>query len=136
MKAQQLVERARQELAAGRYAAANRSGWEAVQAAMIGQDEEPVRQVLVIARGVADAAEGGTREEAEKLATYCAALLEGVGGGVRAPSLIDRLFSRRSTSDRRRCPECAEDIAADAKVCRYCGHRLYPDPPLPSAPSG
>lgn len=127
MKAQQLVDQARAELVAGRYAAANRSAWEAVQAAMLAQDEDTVREAQVIARDVADLAEGGTRDEAEKLATYCAALLEGVGGGVRAPSLIDRLFSRRSTSDRRRCPECAEDIAAAAKVCRYCGHRLYPE---------
>ncbi len=136
MKGQQLVVQARAELVAGKYGAANRSAWEAVQAAMIAQDETTVREAQTIARDVADLAEGSTRDEAEKLATYCAALLDGVGGGVRAPSLIDRLFSRRSTSDRRRCPRCAEDIAAAAKVCRYCGHELYPDPPAPSSPSG
>ena len=125
-KAQQLAQRAREELVAGRYAAANRSAWESVQAAMIAQDEGPVREVQVIARDVADLAEGATREDAEKLATYCAALLEGVGGGVRAPSLVDRLFGRRSTSQRRPCPRCGEDIAAAATVCRFCGHYLHP----------
>lgn len=31
------------------------------------------------------------------------------------------------TSARRACPECAETIKAEAKVCRYCGHRLPPE---------
>ncbi len=128
MRAQQLVERARAELAAGKPSAANRSAGEAVQSAMLSQDEGPVREAQEVAIAVARVSDGSTRDEAEKLATYCAALLDGVGGGVRAPSLLDRLFSRRSTSDRRRCPECAEDIAAAAKVCRFCGHRLTPMP--------
>lgn len=34
--------------------------------------------------------------------------------------------SSSGTRATQRCPECAEMIAADAKVCRYCGHRLQP----------
>ena len=126
-KAEQLVGRARDELDAGRLAAANRSAWEAVQAAMLTQDEGPVRDVAQIARAIVADADGSTREDAEKLASYCAALLDGVGGGVAAPSLLDRVFGGvrgRTDERRRRCPECAEDIAVDAKVCRYCGARF------------
>ena len=50
MRAQQLVTRARAELDAGHYPADNRSAWEAVQAAMLTQDEGPVRDVELIAR--------------------------------------------------------------------------------------
>lgn len=130
MEADRLVARAREEHAAGRQSAALRSAWEAVQSAMLRQDEAPVREVEELARGIAAASEGSTRTEAERLTDYCAALLDGVGGGVRAPSLLDRLFGGLRKRDaappdlRRPCPECAESIKADAKVCRFCGHRL------------
>lgn len=26
------------------------------------------------------------------------------------------------------CPECAEQIMLDAKVCRFCGNRVFPEP--------
>lgn len=130
MDAETLVARAREEHAAGRQSAALRSAWEAVQSAMVRKDEAPVREVEVIARDIAAASEGGTRTEAQRLAAYCGALLDGVGGGVQAPGLLDRLFGGLRKRDavpvdpRRPCPECAEDIKVDAKVCRYCGHRL------------
>ncbi len=134
-KAQQLVARAQQELAAGKQSAALRSSWEAVQSAMLAQDEAPVRDVQVIVTAIEEQSDGSVHAEAEKLAAYCVALLDGVGGGVRAPSLIERMFGggrRAERQSRRRCPECAEDIAADAKVCRYCHVRLDGAPDEPS----
>lgn len=32
----------------------------------------------------------------------------------------------------KRCPQCAEDVKAEAKVCRFCGHEF---PPAPSRAS-
>jgi hypothetical protein len=127
VKAQQLVDRARAEQVAGRPKAALGPAWDAVQAAMRAQDEGPVRDVQLLARDIAASSEGGVRADAEKLAAYCAALLEGVGGGVRMPGLLERMLlagRSRPGDDRRPCPECAESIKREAKVCRFCGHPM------------
>jgi hypothetical protein len=127
VRAADLVDRARAEQAAGRSKPALRLAWEAVQAAMLAQDEGPVRDLELLARDIADSSDGSVHRDAQQLADYCSALLDGVGGGVRSPGLLDRMFGGARTKpvdDRRPCPECAESIKADAKVCRFCGHRL------------
>lgn len=30
------------------------------------------------------------------------------------------------------CPDCAEDVKTDARICRFCGHRFYPSEPVNS----
>lgn len=46
--------------------------------------------------------------------------------------------STRQTNTRqprfRTCPECAENVRGEAKVCRYCGHRFDSDSGIDSAP--
>lgn len=130
VRADDLVERARGELAAGRPSAALRSAWDGVNQAMLQADDRPVRGALEVAEALVSATSGKEKGDAEVLVRYCRAVLDGVGGGVAAPGIIDRMFGRssRAAKDRRRCPECAEDIHVDAKVCRHCGHRLVPSP--------
>ena len=42
-------------------------------------------------------------------------------GAVRGPN--SGAFGTRAM---RQCPECAEEIRAEARICRYCGNRIDP----------
>lgn len=51
------------------------------------------------------------------------------------------LMIKPDVSTRRKCPHCAEHVAAEARVCKHCGRDLpagavagwYPDPQLPGS---
>lgn len=66
---------------------------------------------------------GKDLEQAEQLCAYARACLTSAESG-RRPSLLDRLLGRSPAASLRKCPDCAETIQADARVCRFCGLRL------------
>ncbi|MFC6239251.1 hypothetical protein [Longivirga aurantiaca] len=94
MNAQSLVERARAQLADGKTSAALRTAWQAVNQALLESNERPIRDLLPVAEALAAATEGREQGEADRLARYCRAVLDGVGGGVESPGVLDRLFGR------------------------------------------
>jgi hypothetical protein len=118
---------ARDALRAGRADEALRQAWEAVRPAVLAQNDAILTSAMGLAEEIAAASDDATREEARRLAGYCAACIVEPRDTVPSFFSTSRLFSRRR-KDRRPCPDCAEEIAADARVCRYCGYRLQPPP--------
>lgn len=100
------------------------SGWDAANDAMVAGDRTTVEAVAALAGDIATATGGKVSEDAAQLSSYCRLSLEGVGTGVQASSVIGRMFGR---TKRRKCPDCAERISAEAKVCPHCRYRFPVD---------
>ncbi len=115
---------ARAALASGRADEALRLAWEATMPAVLGQDNEQLRASAAFAGELAEASAGGTREEARQNAAYWLACISDPRDAQPSAWSIRSWFTRAPKERRMPCPECAESIAATAKVCRFCGHRL------------
>lgn len=97
------------------------SGWDAANDAMVAGDRAAVDEVARLAADIATATDGKLSEEAARLSSYCRLSLDGVGTGVQASSVVGRMFGRRKT---KKCPDCAEKISVEAKVCPHCRYRF------------
>lgn len=116
--------RARSHWAGGNARAAIGSGWDAANDALISGDRVTVEAVAVLAADIATATGGRVSEDAAQLSSYCRLALDGVGTGVQATSVLGRMFGR---TKRRKCPDCAERISVEAKVCPHCRYRFPSD---------
>lgn len=116
--------RARAHWSGGNAKAAIGSGWDAANDALIAGDRETVEAVAALAAYIATATGGKVSEDAAQLSSYCQLSLDGVGSGVQATSVLGRMFGR---TKRRKCPDCAEKISAEAKVCPHCRYRFPVD---------
>lgn len=124
MTAASRIEEARAAWARGDGRRAIALGWDAVNNAMDHGIDGILTQTGDLARTIAATADGKVARDARQLADYCHHCLAGVGTGTQAPNLWGMISSWR----RRKCPDCAEPIARDARVCPHCGYRIKPPP--------
>jgi hypothetical protein len=125
MSASQDLQSAQDHLAAGRLSRSLRAAWRATDAALREGDAATLRSVIVIAEQARQSPDPGVARDADRLLSYCQHTLDGAGGGVESHSVLSRLS--RIRQPRRTCPDCAERIPVQARVCRYCGFRFDPE---------
>ncbi len=97
--------------------------WKAVRPAAVQQDNNRLSDIASLARSMAESVNGPPGAEARQLAEYCEACKVEPRSGQGGVLSTKRLFSFGGVT-RRKCPDCAERIAVDARVCRFCGMRF------------
>lgn len=115
---------ARAALAAGRCDEALRLAWQVTMPAVLNSDADQLARSAAFAEEVASVTSGRTKEQARQQAAYWSACIEEPRSEQSSAWNVRSWFRRAPAEKRYPCPQCAELILVDAKVCRFCGLAL------------
>ena len=102
-------------------------GWSLASDSALQRDAEGMAALGLMAAEISMEGSGRVAEEARRLSTYCSASVQAPHEAITSFFDPRRWFGRSDA--RKKCPDCAEKIAREARVCRFCGYR-YPSDDL------
>jgi hypothetical protein len=98
--------------------------WRATSISVYRNNERGLQATIDLAGIAQGAPSRRVQEEARTISAYCQNCLNDIRQGQAPKRNFSRLFHREPPEPVKTCPDCAEQVKAAAKICRFCRHEF------------